>query len=155
MQANFNRSTTMGSTIAIPAIGVNVQVRIAPTATGNKATLIETTDEPGYGPPQHRHERETEIFHVLCGRYLFEVDGKRIVVSAGETLVAHAGSTHRFTNIDDQASRMLVLITPGLDAAAFFTELRSVMANGEPEPDALRDLGTKWDIEFLGPPLTA
>jgi hypothetical protein len=29
------------------------------------------------------------------------------------------------------------------------------MAKGEPEPDALRELGTKWDIEFLGPPLTA
>ncbi|MFM0202815.1 cupin domain-containing protein [Paraburkholderia fungorum] len=155
MQPNFNHSTTVNSTIAIPAIGVKVQVRIAPTATGNQATLIETTDESGYGPPQHRHERETEIFHVLCGRYLFEVDGKRTVVSAGETLVAHVGSTHRFTNIDDQASRMLVLITPGLDAAAFFTELRSVMANGEPEPDALRDFGTKWDVEFLGPPLTA
>jgi hypothetical protein len=65
------------------------------------------------------------------------------------------GSTHRFTNIDDKAARMLVLITPGLDAAAFFTELRGVMANGEPEPDKLRDFGNKWEVEFLGPPLTA
>jgi len=40
MQSNLN-------TIDIPAIGVNVQVRIAPTATGNKATLIETSDAPG------------------------------------------------------------------------------------------------------------
>lgn len=155
MQPNLNHSITLDDTIAIPAIGVNVQVHIAATATDNKAALIETTDEPGYGPPQHRHERETEVFHVLCGRYLFEVDGKRIVVSAGETVVARAGSTHRFTNIDARRSRMLVLITPGLDAAAFFTELRGVMANGEPEPGALRDFGTKWDVEFLGPPLTA
>ena len=154
MQPNRNHSKTLDSVISIPAIGVTVQVRIAPTATENKATLIETTDEPGYGPPQHRHERETEVFHVLCGRYLFEVDGKRMVVSAGETVVAHVGSTHRFTNIADQMSRMLVLITPGFDATAFFTELRGVMTNGEPEPDKLRDLGMKWDIEFLGPPLT-
>ena len=155
MQPDFDHSNTVDSTIAIPTIGVNIQVRIAPAATGNKATLIETTDEPGYGPPQHRHERETEIFHVLSGRYLFEVDGKRTVVGAGETLTAHAGTTHRFTSIDDQASRMLVLITPGFEATAFFTELRSVMANGAPEPDILRDFGKKWDIEFLGPPLTA
>jgi quercetin dioxygenase-like cupin family protein len=104
MQPNLNHSKTLDSTIAIPAIGVTAQVRIAPMATGNKATLIETTDEPGYGPPQHRHERDTRVFHVLCGRYLFEVDGKRIVVSAGETVVAHAGSTHPFTNIDDPMS---------------------------------------------------
>lgn len=148
MQLNSN-------TIDIPAIGVNVQVRIAPAATGNKATLIETSDAPGYGPPLHRHERETEIFHVLTGRYLFEVDGERTIASAGETVVGHAGSTHRFTNIDKETSRMLVLITPGLDAAAFFMELRSVMANGEPRPDALRDFGATWGVEFLGPPLKA
>ncbi|WP_144107583.1 cupin domain-containing protein [Paraburkholderia sp. BCC1886] len=148
MQLNFN-------TIDIPAIGINVQVRIAPTATGNKATLIETSDAPGYGPPMHRHERETEIFHVLTGRYLFEVDGDRMIVSTGETVVGPAGSTHRFTNIDKETSRMLVLITPGLDAAAFFREFRSVMLNGEPEPDALRDFGAKWGVEFLGPPLKA
>lgn len=101
MQSNLNQSKISDNTIAIPAIGVNVQVRIAPAATGNKATLIETSDEPGYGPPQHRHERETEVFHVRCGRYLFEVDGQRIIASAGETVVATVGSTHRFTNIAD------------------------------------------------------
>jgi quercetin dioxygenase-like cupin family protein len=155
MQSNLNHPEVLDSSISIPAIGVNIQVRIAPAATGNKATLIETTDEPGYGPPQHRHERETEIFHVLSGRYLFEVDGKRFVAGAGETVVAQVGSTHRFTNIDDKAARMLVLITPGLDATAFFTELRDVMENGKPEPDKLREFGMKWDVEFLGPPLTA
>jgi quercetin dioxygenase-like cupin family protein len=143
------------NTIDIPAIGVSVQVRIAPAATGNNATLIETFDEPGYGPPMHRHERETEIFHVLTGRYLFEVDGERTIASAGETVVGHAGRTHRFTNIDKETSRMLVLITPGLDAAAFFIELRSLMANGEPQPDALQNFGEKWGVEFLGPPLEA
>lgn len=25
------------------------------------------------------------------------------------------------------------------------------MANGESEPDALRDFGTKWDVEFVAP----
>ncbi|WP_036026120.1 cupin domain-containing protein [Paraburkholderia dilworthii] len=148
MQLNSN-------TIDIPTIGVNVQVRIGPAATGNKETLIETSDEPGYGPPMHRHERETEIFHVLTGQYLFEVDGERTIASAGETVVGPAGSTHRFTNIDKETSRMLVLITPGLDAVAFFVELRSVMSNGEPAPDAIRDFGAKWGVEFVGPPLKA
>jgi quercetin dioxygenase-like cupin family protein len=34
------------------------------------------------------------------------------IVSAGETVVAHARNTHRFSNIDKETSRMLVLITP-------------------------------------------
>lgn len=92
---------------------------------------------------------------MLTGQYLFEVDGQCTIASAGETAAGPAGSTHRFTNIDKETSRMLVLITPGLDAAAFFLEHRSVMSIGEPEPYALRDFGAKWGVEFLGPPLKA
>lgn len=155
MQAQFSQSKELDDLISIPAIGVDIEVCIAPTATENQATLIACTDEPGFGPPQHRHERETEVFHVLRGRYLFEVDGGRVVAHAGETVVAPVGSTHRFTNIADKPSRMLVLITPGLDAAAFFCELRGIMADGQPEPDALNEFGAKWGVEFLGPPLAA
>jgi quercetin dioxygenase-like cupin family protein len=140
--------------IDIAAIGLRVQQRIAPDATGALATVIETTDQPGFGPPQHRHEIETEVFHVLQGRYLFEVDGVQTIVSEGETIVATQGTTHRFVNVDDQASRMLVLITPGWDAAGFFEELGDVMADGLPDPKVLKAFGDKWHIEFVGPPLT-
>jgi quercetin dioxygenase-like cupin family protein len=141
--------------IHIPAIGLELKVCIAPSATQGRATLIETHDAPGYGPPMHRHRNETEVFHVLQGRYLFEVDGERRIVHAGETLTARAGTTHRFVNISDDTSRMLVLISPGFDATGFFSELRDVMRHGVPAPDTLARLGAKWDIEFLGPPLTA
>ncbi|WP_109477156.1 cupin domain-containing protein [Paraburkholderia sp. C35] len=140
--------------IDIPAIGLRLQERIGPDSTGALATLIETTDQPGFGPPQHRHEIETEVFHVLQGRYLFEIDGKQTIVSEGETIVANQGTTHRFINIDDQASRMLVLITPGWDATRFFLKLSDVMANGLPDPAALKAFGDQWSIEFVGPPLS-
>jgi quercetin dioxygenase-like cupin family protein len=144
---------TAENEIVIPAIGVNLQVRIAPAATQGRATLIETTDAPGYGPPMHRHERETEVFHIVKGRYLFEVDGKRTIAEAGTTVFAKVGSTHRFSNIDAEPAQMLILIMPGLDAAAFFTELGNVMESGIPAPETLQKFGDKWGVEFLGPPL--
>ncbi|APR34883.1 cupin domain-containing protein [Paraburkholderia sp. SOS3] len=150
-----DNGTITDSAIHIPAIGLDLKVCIGPSSTQGRATLIETCDAPGFGPPMHRHEHETEVFHVLQGRYLFEVDGKREVVQAGETLTAQVGTTHRFVNIDHDASRMLVLISPGFDAAGFFSELRDAMAGGHADPAALARLGTKWHIEFLGPPLTA
>ncbi|SAK99710.1 Cupin domain protein [Caballeronia fortuita] len=141
--------------IRIPAIGLDLKVFIEPSATEGRATLIETHDAPGFGPPMHRHGNETEVFHVLQGRYLFEVDGERRIVSAGETLTALAGTKHRFVNIDDETSPMLVLISPGFDAASFFGQLRDVMTDGVPDPATLARFGAKWDIEFLGPPLKA
>ena len=153
MKQDFLRHTSNAAPIDITAIGLRVQQRIAPDATGALATLIETTDQPGFGPPQHRHEIETEVFHVLQGRYLFEVDGVQTIVSEGETIVAKQGTTHRFVNVDDQPSRLLVLITPGWDAASFFGELRDVMANGLPDARVLKAFGDKWSIDFVGPPL--
>jgi quercetin dioxygenase-like cupin family protein len=153
MQADVLQSQASGSPIAIPAFGVQLQVRIAPAVTQARATLIETIDAPGFGPPQHRHERETEVFHVLQGRYLFELDDERIIARAGETVVARRGGTHRFINIDARPSRLLVLIMPGIDANALFSELRTVIANDRPAPDALEAFGDKWGVEFLGPPL--
>ncbi|MEX3973765.1 cupin domain-containing protein [Paraburkholderia caribensis] len=147
--------TITDSAIHIPAIGLDLKVCIGPSATQGRATLIETRDAPGFGPPMHRHENETEVFHVLQGRYLFEVDGKRQVVQAGDTLTALVGTTHRFVNIDNDTSRMLVLISPGFDATGFFSELRDAMSDCHPDPATLARLGIKWHIEFLGPPLTA
>lgn len=153
MHTELLYTETAENDIVIPAIGVNLLVRIAPAATQGRATLIETTDAPGYGPPMHRHERETEVFHIVKGRYLFEVDGKRTVAEAGMTVVAKAGSTHCFSNIDAEPSQMLILIMPGLDAAAFFTGLGNTMKNGIPAPKTLQKFGDKWGVEFLGPPL--
>ncbi|CAL8480082.1 cupin domain-containing protein [Caballeronia novacaledonica] len=154
MKTDFLHGEQNAAPIDIPAIGLRLQVRIASKATGASATLLETTDQPGFGPPQHRHEIETEVFHVVQGRYLFDVDGKQTIVSAGETIVAKQGTTHRFINIDDQPSRMLVLVTPGWDATRFFSELGDVMANGSPDPAVLKAFGDEWRIEFVGPPLT-
>ncbi|MDR5759425.1 cupin domain-containing protein [Caballeronia sp. LZ035] len=150
----MDRYPVADSAIHIPAIGLELTVCIEPSETEGRATLIETHDAPGFGPPLHRHGNETEIFHVLQGRYLFEVDGVRRILQAGETLTARVGTTHRFVNISDDTSHMLVLISPGFDANRFFSELRDVMARGIPAPETLAKLGAKWDIEFLGPPLT-
>ncbi|HEY4046663.1 MAG TPA: cupin domain-containing protein [Acidobacteriaceae bacterium] len=75
------------SAVKIPAIGLELAVRLPPQASGQALTVIETVNAPGFGPPLHRH-RETEVFRVLEGRYLFEIDGKRFEAGAGPRLIA-------------------------------------------------------------------
>jgi hypothetical protein len=65
--------------------------------TGGILTAIETENAPGYGPPLHRH-RETEIFYVLEGHYLFEVDGARFEARTRSSTLAsglHASSSRQ------------------------------------------------------------
>jgi quercetin dioxygenase-like cupin family protein len=148
MQQDLIQTDFVDGTIAMPAIGFTARVCIDRSATDGRATLIETTDAPGCGAPLHRHRSQSKVYHVVTGRYLFEMDGVRILAYPGQTVVAKAGCTHRFVNIGDVTSRMLILFTPGLDAGTFFGELSGLVANGRPHPHAMKDFGERWDVEF-------
>ncbi|HJS86897.1 MAG TPA: cupin domain-containing protein [Acetobacteraceae bacterium] len=154
MTFSFLHSTREETPILIPQIGLTLRVRVPPDATGNALTSIETINAPGLGPPLHRH-RETEVFYVLEGRYLFEVDGRRFTADAGDVVTAPGGSAHAFVNLTDRPARQFIQILPGLDAAAFFLGLGDAMRDGKPDRDALNAFGKRWHVEFLGPPLKA
>lgn len=147
-------SPTDDRCVAIPEIGLELRVRTPSSFTSSGLELIETVNAPGYGPPLHKH-REAEIFYVLQGRYLFEIDGKRFEAKMGDTVVANGDVPHRFVNIDDHPSRQLVMIVPGIDAFAFFTELGSAMKGGRLDNQAKQAFSAQWGVDFLGPPLEA
>ncbi len=138
--------------IRIPAIGLDLVVRLPVAASRGSLAVIETTNAPGFGPPLHRHA-ETEVFHVLEGRYLFEVDGRRFFGETGDVISVPGGAAHAFVNVTDKLARQMVLILPGLDAEAFFVGLGKIMEAGVPDRTALNAFGAKWGMEFLGPPL--
>lgn len=140
--------------IAVPAIGLELRVPVPPTQTGGAMTVIETTNAPGFGPPLHRH-RETELFRVLEGRYLYEIDGRRLHADAGDVVCVPGGAAHGFVNVTDRPARQFIIIVPGLDAVAFFSELAAAMRDGMPDKAALDSFGARWGVEFLGPPIRA
>jgi quercetin dioxygenase-like cupin family protein len=138
--------------IVIPAIGLELWVRLPPAASGGALTVIETIHQPGLGPPLHRH-RETEVFRILAGRYLFEVDGKRFTADTGDLVSVPGGAAHAFINVAEQPARQLTLIMPGMDAAAFFTRLAAAMKGGAQNLSAVNALVREWGVEYIGPPL--
>jgi quercetin dioxygenase-like cupin family protein len=148
MKPELNQAKSVDNTIAMPSIGFTARVCIDRAATDGSATLIETTDGPGCGAPLHRHGSQTEIYHVVSGQYLFEMDGVRTLAHPGQTVVAKAGCTHSFVNVGNASSRMLILIMPGLDAESFFDEMRALVANGRPHPEAMKVFGQRWNVEF-------
>jgi quercetin dioxygenase-like cupin family protein len=153
MPVAFIHSSGTDGLIKIPAIGLDLHVRIAPAITGGAFSVIETITAPGFGPPRHRHP-EAEIFRVLEGKYLYEIDGRRFYAEEGDVVSIPGGAEHGFVNVTDKPARQYILISPALDAAAFFGELADVMKNGAPDRSALDRFGAKWHVEFLGPPVS-
>ncbi|GJG89504.1 hypothetical protein tb265_46850 [Gemmatimonadetes bacterium T265] len=140
--------------IPVPAIGLELRVRLPGAVSRGVCTIIETTNARGFGPPLHRH-REVEVFHVLEGRYLFEVDGERFHADVGDVVAVPGGAARAFVNVTDRPARQFILILPALDAVAFFTGPAEVMAGGPADQTARQAFGRQWGVEFLGPPLAA
>lgn len=139
-------------TVRIPAIGLDLRVRLPSRVSGGTLEMIETVNAPGYGPPLHRHP-ETEAFRVLKGRYLYQVGDRSFFAEEGDVVSVPGGTAHAFVNVTDAPAEQLILILPGMDAAAFFKGLGEVMKAGIPAKDILNRFGQRWNVEFLGPPL--
>lgn len=154
MGFSFFHDRDDGEPIRIPAIGLELWVRLPREVSGGQLTVIETVNAAGFGPPLHRHP-QTEIFRVTWGRYLFEVEGQRFQANEGDVVCVPGGMAHAFVNITQAPAHQTVLIMPGMDAAGFFTGLGEVMRNGTPDPAVLAAFGKKWDVDFLGPPIRA
>jgi hypothetical protein len=53
MSISFVHSKGADAPITIPAIGLDLFVRMAPAASGGAFSIIETINAPGKGPPRH------------------------------------------------------------------------------------------------------
>jgi quercetin dioxygenase-like cupin family protein len=148
----FQSLTGSDSKLDIPNMGLELTVRLPQSASGGELIVMETVNAPGFGPPLHRHH-ETEVFRVLEGRYLYEVDGRRFYAAAGDLVSVPGGAAHTFTNVSGGPSRQLVLMLPAMDAVAFFSGLGKLMAAGRPDMPTLNAFGAPWGVEFLGPPI--
>lgn len=149
----FNSATDSSPALKIPALGLDLAVRLPSEVSGGVITVLETSNAPGFGPPLHRHG-ETEVFRVLEGRYLYEVNGKRFEASAGDLVSVPGGDAHAFLNITDKPARQIVMMLPGMDAQRFFLALGQILGDGHPDQNALNVFGKPWGVEFLGPPLS-
>jgi quercetin dioxygenase-like cupin family protein len=107
MSISFVHSKGADAPITIPAIGLDLFVRMTPAASGGAFSIIETINAPGKGPPRHRH-REAEIFRVLEGRYLYEMDGRRFFAETGDVVSIPGGSEHGFVNVTDRPARQYI-----------------------------------------------
>jgi oxalate decarboxylase/phosphoglucose isomerase-like protein (cupin superfamily) len=104
----------------------------------------------------HVHHTTDEGFYVLSGTFAFLLDRERIDAPAGTHLLVPKGRPHTFWNIGGETSRCLILLSPpGFEA--YFRELAAGYAAVESEEEATelrRQLGARYDIEVVGPPVT-
>lgn len=67
---------------------------------GEKVMVAEIKLKKGTVVPEHHHESE-QVTWILDGELMFEINGKKINVKAGEVLVIPSNTPHKATAVED------------------------------------------------------
>jgi len=135
-------------------LGPHMTVKLSSAATNGLYFLAVEETPSGIGPALHVHHQQDELFHVLEGHYRFQVGSQSIDAPTGMTAAVPRGTAHAFLNVSDKPSRLLFVLSPGLDAEGFFRALSRLPQGSPPEPAELARIGAEYATEFVGPPLS-
>jgi mannose-6-phosphate isomerase-like protein (cupin superfamily) len=108
------------------------------------------------GPALHVHSREDEAAYVIEGIMTFRVGEEAFEAGAGTLVWLPRRVPHTFANLSDQPAWVFGAITPaGLEGmfaeqAAYFATL-----TGPPDESRIDEIGARWGVTLLGPPLRA
>ena len=134
--------------------GATLTIKAATSDTAGAYSLIDGVFQPGgFAPLPHTHRDEEESFYVLDGEFEFSVGTSRFRGSRGAFVLVPRGLRHGFVNAGDDAGRLLIIHSPGLEG--FFLEFAELAASGPPEPQAIAALMRAWRMEVDGPSVSA
>lgn len=134
-------------------VGETGLAKVRSADTDGQLCLFHFTAPPMSGPPLHRHSREDELFYVLEGEIVFQLDGVRHLVGPGGTVYSPRGVVHAYQNFTSRDARLLIGTMPGA-FGTMFEEMSAATPAGEMPPiQVLEALHAKYGITTMGPPL--
>ena len=131
--------TTTGHAVAagegerVWIVGDTMTFKATADQTGGSMAAVEALAAPGGGPPLHIHRDEDEMWYVIDGEFEILAGEETLRLGAGGFAFVPRGTLHRFENVSDTPSRVLIVFTPG-GFDGFFFEAGVPAVDGEAAP---------------------
>ena len=115
--------------------------------TGNQ--IVEWVDnvDPGVGIPPHFHTLEDEIFRVIKGKVEITIDGKTIVLEAGDVAFAPKNLPHAWKVVGTEKAKMITSAFPAGIEHMFKT--LSELPAGPPDFEKVTAICAEYGITFI------
>ena len=84
--------------------------RISSSFRGHVLNAVIVHEQPGYRSEAIRHEGE-ELFYVLTGSITVELDGKAVVLKAGDSIHFDSNEQHSTWNHTSEVASILMVVT--------------------------------------------
>ncbi len=134
-------------------------VKLTGTA-GRSMSVVEFHAPRGFGPPEHRHNHEDELFFVTDGELRFFTGGEQIDTGAGAFAYLPLGIPHTFQVLSETAR--YINVTACRDGVPRFDEMVSSLGvrtgstlmpePGYIDPAEVAAVCAAHGIDILGPP---
>lgn len=135
-------------------------IKVAAGPTGSMS-VVEFLAPQGFGPPQHRHNDEDELFIVLDGELKFYTGDSEILGGAGSLAFLPRAQPHTFQVLSESARMINVTASftgtaPRLDqmvaALGTPTERLTMPEPLEIDPGRVAAVCAEHNIDIVGPP---
>lgn len=115
-------------------VGDTMTFKATSAQTGGSMAAVEVLAAPGGGPPPHIHRDEDEMWYVLDGEFEILAGEETLRLGAGGFAFVPRGTLHRFENVSDTPSRVLIVFTPGGFEGFFFEAGLPAVAGAKAPP---------------------
>ena len=127
--------------------------------TGGRFAAIEFLAPKGFASPLHIHRADDEFFVVISGEVRVQHGEVVTEAVAGSLVYGPRDVAHAF-RVDSAEARLLLFFGPAGVEGFFRDGGKPAGSLGLPPPDeqfldrqALMEIGSRYDQEFVGPPL--
>jgi len=137
-----------------------VRVRIAHRDGPDGISVLEHRAPYRDSPPLHIHKAEDEVFHILDGKFRFQIGEAERICGPGDTLLAPKGVPHTYRVESANGGRWLTITVRG-DFERFVramgrpaARLELPPSSGAPTPEAqaaLASSASQFGIELICP----
>lgn len=121
-----------GRIITNPANGdIYEFIETAKDTNGERVTMNATLKTKGQLVPNHYHVFQDETFEIISGNLTVLLDGKIIMLSAGDKLTLPKNTPHNHYNNDEIPVSYIHTVTPALDFDYLIENLAGLAADGK------------------------
>jgi quercetin dioxygenase-like cupin family protein len=110
-------------------------------------SLTKVSSPRGVGAPAHAHDFG-ESYYVLSGALCVTVNGKEVVLGAGDFVHIPGGTIHAFKATSDALTQFLVLQAPG-DVDEFFRACSREITNLATDFARVPDIAQRYGIRVV------
>jgi len=132
---------------------IRINFLLESTDTNSSLAMFEFMVPVGANVPlPHFHKLYDETIYGVEGIITFNVDGRTVHISPGESCFIPRGAVHGFNNLEKTDAKALAVVTPALIGPDFFKETATIVnAGGPPDLEKLKAVLSKYGLVAVMP----